>query len=89
MRSARLSILVDIDILPPDLKFFADETVASGRYRDVAEVMWAGVALLRRTEADDLRRAWQAGVDSGDAGRLDWAELRAAACMESAATRRG
>jgi Arc/MetJ-type ribon-helix-helix transcriptional regulator len=53
----------------------------------VAEVVRAGVALLRRAEADELRRAWQDGLDSGDAGPLDWAELRAAARKELAALR--
>jgi antitoxin ParD1/3/4 len=38
--------------LPPDLARFADEAVASGRFRDVAEVVLAGVTLLRRAEAE-------------------------------------
>lgn len=36
--------------LPPDLERFAADAVASGRYRDVAEVVAAGVGLLRRQE---------------------------------------
>ena len=40
--------------LPPDLEQFAADAVASGRYRDVGEVVAAGVGLLRRTEAQRL-----------------------------------
>jgi len=36
--------------LPPELARFAAETVAAGRYRDVAEVIAAGVSLLQRQE---------------------------------------
>ena len=36
--------------LPPDLENFVANAVASGRYRDVAEVVAAGVSLLRRQE---------------------------------------
>ena len=38
-------------ILPPDLEQFAAEAVAAGRYRNVGEVVAAGVGLLRRTQA--------------------------------------
>ena len=34
--------------LPPDLEQFAADAVASGRYRDTADVLRAGVDLLRR-----------------------------------------
>jgi len=33
--------------LPPELERFAKEAVAAGRYRDVAELVAAGVSLLR------------------------------------------
>ena len=36
--------------LPPELERFAAEAVASGRCRTVAEVVAAGVTLLRRQE---------------------------------------
>ena len=36
--------------LPPDLEQFAAEAVAAGHYRDTAEVVRAGVELLRRRE---------------------------------------
>jgi antitoxin ParD1/3/4 len=45
-----------------------------------------------RLEADrveGLRRTWQEGVYSGDAGPLDFAELRDAAQRELTASRKG
>jgi putative addiction module CopG family antidote len=36
--------------LPPDLAQFATDAVAAGRYRDVADVVAAGVSLLQRQE---------------------------------------
>jgi putative addiction module CopG family antidote len=36
--------------LPPDLARFATDAVAAGRFRDVAEVVAAGVSLLQRQE---------------------------------------
>ncbi len=36
--------------LPPDLEQFAAEAVASGRFRDVNEIVRTGVDLLRRRE---------------------------------------
>lgn len=37
--------------LPPELEQFAAEAVASGRYRDRADLVAAGVSLLQRQEA--------------------------------------
>ena len=36
--------------LPPELERFATEAVATGRYRDVSEVVAAGLSLLQRQE---------------------------------------
>ena len=36
--------------LPPDLQRFADDAIASGRYRDVSDLVAAGVSLLQRQE---------------------------------------
>ena len=41
---------MDSVTLPPELEQFAAEAVAAGRFRDVSEVVAAGVGLLRRTE---------------------------------------
>lgn len=38
-------------MLTPELERFATEAVAAGRYRDLAEVVQAGVSLLQRQEA--------------------------------------
>jgi len=37
--------------LSPELEQFAAEAVAAGRYRDVSEVVAAGIGLLRRQDA--------------------------------------
>lgn len=37
--------------LPPELMRYAAEAVAAGRYRDVGEVLAAGVELLRQRDA--------------------------------------
>jgi putative addiction module CopG family antidote len=42
---------MNTDSLPPDLARFADEAVAAGRFRDVADVIRTGVAMLQRSEA--------------------------------------
>jgi len=36
--------------LPPELERFANEAIAAGRFRDVADVVAAGVSLLQRQE---------------------------------------
>ena len=43
---------MDSVTLPPELERFAIEAVAAGRYRDVSEVVAAGVSLLQQAEAD-------------------------------------
>jgi putative addiction module CopG family antidote len=43
---------MDTVTLPQDLEQFAAEAVAAGRYRDMSEVLAAGVALLRQAEAE-------------------------------------
>ena len=41
---------MDTVTLPPELERFATEAIAAGRYRDIAEVVAAGVSLLQRAE---------------------------------------
>ena len=48
--------------LPPDLERFADEVIEKGRFRDVGEVVRAGVSLLQRAEAE--RAAFEASLDN-------------------------
>jgi antitoxin ParD1/3/4 len=50
--------------LPPELESYAADAVAEGRYRDRAEVVAAGVTLLR--ERDAARAAFLASVLAAD-----------------------
>ena len=51
--------------LPLELERFAAEAVAAGRYRDVAEVVAAGVSLLRSQEA--MRAEFVASLEAAEA----------------------
>ena len=51
--------------LPPDLERFAADVVAEGRYTDVGEVVRAGLALLKRAEAE--RAAFNASLHEAEA----------------------
>lgn len=54
---------MDHDVtLPPELERFAAEAVAAGRYRDLSEVVRAGVSLLRRQDA--ARAAFVTSLDT-------------------------
>ena len=64
--------------LPPDLKRFADEAVAAGRYRDHTEVVGAAVSLLQQVERQraKLHASVVAAQEEGDRdGYLTDAEL--------------
>ena len=50
--SPAYNLTMDNVTLPPELEQFAAEAVANGRYRDVAEVIQAGVSLLRQAAAE-------------------------------------
>lgn len=54
--------------LPPDLEQFAAEAVAAGHYRDTAEVVRAGVDLLRQRDAAraELLASVLAAQEEGD-----------------------
>lgn len=59
--------------------------VQSGRYTSASEVVREALRLLERADRQEaervkaLRRAWKEGIDSGDAGEVDFAGLRKAA----------
>ncbi len=80
--------------LTPELLGLIKAKVASGRYTSASEVVRKALRLLERADpieterVEGLRRAWQEGVDSGDGGALDFAELRAAARQRLAAARK-
>lgn len=57
---------MDTVTLPPELERFASEAVAAGRYRDLSEVVTAGMRLLQREEAE-----LAAFVDSLEAARAE------------------
>lgn len=50
--------------LPPGLARFAEEAVAAGRYRDLSELVAAGVSLLQRLEA--ARAAFNATLEEAE-----------------------
>lgn len=51
--------------LPAELEHFAAEAIASGRHRDMSEVITAGLSLLRRAEA--ARAAFNASPEAAEA----------------------
>jgi len=66
--------------LPPELGRFATEAVATGRYRDVSEVVAAGVSLLQRQEqarAELLASVVAAKKESDQDGYLTGDEVAA------------
>jgi antitoxin ParD1/3/4 len=71
--------------LTPELVNLIKSKVASGRYTSTSEVVREALRLLERADQreaerlDALRREWNEGVGSGDAGLLDFDELRTAA----------
>jgi antitoxin ParD1/3/4 len=74
--------------LTPELVGLIKEKVESGRYTSTSEVVREALRLLERADRQEaehikaLRRAWREGVESGDAGELDFARLRQAARRE-------
>ena len=68
---------MDSVTLPPELEQFATDAVAAGRFRDVSEVVAAGIGLLRRQ--DDARAELLASVIAAeqDGDRLGYLSLEA------------
>jgi len=61
--------------LPPDLERFAAEAIASGRYKDIDELVRTGIGLLQQLEAERAAFA-QSLVDAeAEADRLGCASL--------------
>jgi putative addiction module CopG family antidote len=77
--------------LPPDLEQFAAEAVAAGHYRDTAEVVRAGVELLRRREQAraDLLASVIAAREEGDRDGYLTADEVATHVRETIARRTG
>ena len=68
--------------LTEELANFVKAKVGTGRYASSSEVVREALRLmesLERREAEKLgflRKVWQEGIDSGDAGELDYAALK-------------
>lgn len=77
--------------LTPELLNIIKAKVDSGRYTSTSEVVREALRLLDRADQQEaervktLRKAWQKGIDSGDAGELNFTELRQAAKREHTA----
>ena len=68
--------------LPDELANFVKAKVATGRYGSSSEVVREALRLMEKTELQEaeklalLRQAWKEGVDSGDAGEIDFPALK-------------
>jgi antitoxin ParD1/3/4 len=68
--------------LPEELANFVKDKVSSGRYGSSSEVVREALRLMEKTERQEaekvewLRRAWKGGVDSGDAGEINFVALK-------------
>ena len=67
--------------LTDELANFIDAQVASGRYASSSEVVQEALRLMEsldRAEIEKLhwlQNAWREGLDSGDAGEIDFGDL--------------
>jgi antitoxin ParD1/3/4 len=79
--------------LTDELADYVKAKVAGGRYSSSSEVVREALRLMEKTEQQEaeklrlLRQAWQEGIDSGDAGELDFAELKKEARARRAAAK--
>jgi antitoxin ParD1/3/4 len=68
--------------LTDELAKFVDAQVASGRYASSSEVVQEALRLMERFDRAEieklhwLQNAWREGIDSGDAGEIDFGELK-------------
>lgn len=80
--------------LTPELVGMIKAKVEGGRYSSTSEVVREALRLLERIDRREMeqterfREAWNEGIESGDAGPLDFAELKKAARLELAAARK-
>lgn len=68
--------------LTDDLNEFVETSVASGQYGSGSEVISEALLLMVAQQSDEdklkwLREAYRAGIESGDAGELDFEALKA------------
>ena len=71
--------------LPEEARDLRKGEVATGRYGSSSEVVREALRLMEKIEREEaeklqfLRQAWQEGIDSGDAGEVDFVELKRSA----------
>jgi antitoxin ParD1/3/4 len=68
--------------LTEELANFVKAKVSGGRYSSSSEVVREALRLMEKIEQQEaeklrfLRQAWQEGIDSGDAGKVDFSALK-------------
>jgi antitoxin ParD1/3/4 len=68
--------------LTNELANFVKAKVAAGRYTSSSEIVREALRLMEKTEQQEAeklrlpRKAWREGIDSGDAGEVDFATLK-------------
>lgn len=79
--------------LTDELANFVKAKVSAGRYASSSEVIREALRLMERVEQREaeklefLRQAWQDGINSGDAGEIDFASLKKEARARLAASK--
>ena len=68
--------------LPDDLNDFIETSVASGHYASGSDMISEGLRQLVAQQPDEvklkwLQKAYRIGIESGDAGELDFEALKA------------
>ena len=51
------------DMIPPDLRQFVEQELASGHYGSTEEIIADGLRLLRHQKLEELRQQIRAGLD--------------------------
>ncbi len=79
--------------LTDELANFVKAKVSAGRYRTSSEVIREALRLMEKLDHQEaeklqlLRKAWQQGIDSGDAGELNFSDLKQEARARKAASK--
>jgi len=79
--------------LTEELAGFVKAKVSAGRYSSSSEVVREALRLLEKSEQQEmeklrsLRRAWKDGIDSGDAGAINFTALKKEARSRKASSK--
>jgi putative addiction module CopG family antidote len=68
-------LAMDTITVPPELEHFATEAVATGRYRDVSDLVAAGLSLLQRQEQARAAFARSLEATEAESERDGWHSL--------------